>query len=741
MDPLSITGVVVAVLHLTSSSVKAFKDLRAICKTLPGRLHALQNEVADIDLVFHEVNAVAEDRQSDPAFVKHVPALSHLLRQAYAKLLDIRTITRKLIEVCNSAQPNLFNAFAWKKNQPRLQLLQEELQTIKCSFNVILGTIHSHDLKKIHIDLEGIFASTSSSSQQTTNLYTQLDEKLDVHHNSINGALDAIYQRFDQRIGDVEHLLSERSVTLRDRQFQQIGPSYGAAASLNTLRQSKKTPMATLTGSRKAGGEAFKTKEGQDVCILEYWFPLSFVWSQILRFQLAYNPNIGPRFELSTLRRVPDSASCVHLALSGDIEGLKDLFNRGLASPRDVSSTRGYSLLRWAVYGHQYKAARFLMRAGADPDYRPIAPHDNSPRHKANQFLLMGGIPDEDADALRTLTEGSDFVEEQNYTNIHNIILGFLSRDLEQELTDHPELLDVPDAMGRTPLTWAACRGDERAIISLLKRGAEVNTMDVQHTNAVSYAAERDFVVCVRLLLEAGANPNIAQAHGLQVADAINVAARNASDNLLDFGANPNATGVDRMTSLIHAARRDNASFALLLLENHADINATSTANQTPLTTAVTYNSHNVLRLLLDRWFEYSECPRLKSPHLLKLVAQYADVETMKILASTDHLLMKHDKDYTLGDFRSALESRLDADDMLLHEFDELLIVIKQGLESSRIPSHCPTSHSPAMMESGLLSNEEAIVEEMMLHATERNNESDSDDAFENANETFDMPP
>ncbi len=49
---------------------------------------------------------------------------------------------------------------------------------------------------------------------------------------------------------------------------------------------------------------------------------------------------------LSTLRRVPDSAQSVNFALNGNIEGLKDLFIRGLASPRDVSTTRGYSVLR-----------------------------------------------------------------------------------------------------------------------------------------------------------------------------------------------------------------------------------------------------------------------------------------------------------------------------------------------------------------------------------------------------------
>lgn len=78
----------------------------------------------------------------------------------------------------------------------------------------------------------------------------------------------------------------------------------------------------------------------------EYWFPLGFCWSQIVRFELGYQAQLGPQFGLTTLRRVPDSALCVKFALEGDIDGLKKLFQHGMASSKDVSSTRGYSLLR-----------------------------------------------------------------------------------------------------------------------------------------------------------------------------------------------------------------------------------------------------------------------------------------------------------------------------------------------------------------------------------------------------------
>jgi hypothetical protein len=109
---------------------------------------------------------------------------------------------------------------------------------------------------------------------------------------------------------------------------------------------------------------------------------------------------------------------------------------------------------------------------------------------------------------------------------------------------------------------------------------------------------------------------------------------------------------------LLQVARGNSASHAMLLLEYVAYI--TSKDGRTPLTTAIIYNNHNVLELLLDWWYEYSECPRLKGPNLLSLVAQYADLRTISLLASTTHLKLKFDKDYVLGGFSVRLRQRID---------------------------------------------------------------------------------
>ena len=349
----------------------------------------------------------------------------------------------------------------------------------------------------------------------------------------------------------------------------------------------------------------------------------------------------------------------------------------------------------------------------------------------------MGGLSEEDEKALRCVTQESDFIDEQNYTILHKIVLGLSLLDLEEEILRHPEDINTPDVMGRTPLAWAACRGDERAIVTLLQHRAKVNTIDVQNSGVVGHAADRNYLTCVRLLLEAGADPDIAAAHGYKVGNPLNVAARNAKDplilkTLLDFRADKESCGLDGMTALIHSARRDNASFAFLLLEDGANINATSVAGETPLTTAIAYNSHNVLQLLLDRWSEYSECPRLKGPNLLQIVALYGDLETMAILAATDHLSLKYDNTYFLGDFQSRLNARPDATEELRQAFEDLLIVIQH-----RPPMR---QDSENLMECGLLPPMLPNMREI-IESAERSDTEGSDQEYESALESLDNSP
>jgi hypothetical protein len=78
---------------------------------------------------------------------------------------------------------------------------------------------------------------------------------------------------------------------------------------------------------------------------VECWFPSWFV-SMNLRLHLTYLSRFGKEFQLSTTKRVADDSQSNTFAMRGNIEGLKHLFTQGLAGPRDVSDSRGYTLMR-----------------------------------------------------------------------------------------------------------------------------------------------------------------------------------------------------------------------------------------------------------------------------------------------------------------------------------------------------------------------------------------------------------
>ena len=254
-------------------------------------------------------------------------------------------------------------------------------------------------MMRIRLDLQTISTLTSQSVQDQSTIHQEFGSSLSRHHTTIEDSLAMVYQQVDKRIGSVEKLLKDQSAQLQADQFHQMGPYYrhrspspkrtprapGLAPKPSRVTDSQAVgvrvsqyvacspgcPCACHTPSKAATpglldrvvGQMFVGYAGLPLlgskcdtlsCVkaqspaisFEYWFPMGFVWSQILQLKVSYEPNVGPQFELRSLRRVPDTAQCVHFALNGNIEGLKGLFKRGLASPRDVSNTRGYSVLR-----------------------------------------------------------------------------------------------------------------------------------------------------------------------------------------------------------------------------------------------------------------------------------------------------------------------------------------------------------------------------------------------------------
>ncbi|KAL9129380.1 MAG: hypothetical protein Q9217_002144 [Psora testacea] len=101
-----------------------------------------------------------------------------------------------------------------------------------------------------------------------------------------------------------------------------------------------------------------------------------------------------------------------------------------------------------------------------------------------------------------------DWIEEQQFPQIHIIILGRSFKLLKAELDDNLDAVRVTDAKGRTALDWATARARLSDLRLLIARSSPLNTMDVSGRTTVLHAVDSHDDDALRIVLEAGANPN-----------------------------------------------------------------------------------------------------------------------------------------------------------------------------------------------------------------------------------------
>ncbi|KAI1144824.1 hypothetical protein F4825DRAFT_475786 [Nemania diffusa] len=141
MDPLSLAASIIAIVTLAKSVTAAISDLRLTCKSLPGRLHAVHNEVVDLELVLFQLAELIKMRACLPDSGES--AIPHLLKQAHSKLHEIHAIVHTLTSAYLASRSPLIGVNAWRKEQEKLQTLQEDIRTVKCSLNIMLGASNS----------------------------------------------------------------------------------------------------------------------------------------------------------------------------------------------------------------------------------------------------------------------------------------------------------------------------------------------------------------------------------------------------------------------------------------------------------------------------------------------------------------------------------------------------------------------------------------------------------------------
>lgn len=289
-------------------------------------------------------------------------------------------------------------------------------------------------------------------------------------------------------------------------------------------------------------------------------------------------------------------------------------------------------------------------------------------------YRLRGKCSDTEQQALRCITERRDrnWFDEQNFPLIHKIIFGLSPKPLVDELLENPNAVSLTDAQGRTALDWATSRAQLDDMRLLIACGSNPNTMDITGRTTVLHAVDSHNIQALRIVLEAGAEPDPQMPKGLFRSSPVTAASFGGLAEMIkllaQFGAKIDAANPEGRTALQAVAVTQNVECAAILLQYGADMDHVSRNGCTPLMTAIIHNKHAVLRVFLSE--KYASRPM--GSQLLPIIAQHADSETMSILASSHSFDLNGDG---LPAGRDTLLCRRDYNDTLGHAFENLVSV------------------------------------------------------------------
>ncbi|KAK4664848.1 uncharacterized protein QC763_508160 [Podospora pseudopauciseta] len=168
MDPLSLAASIITVASLAASTCSAISELRSLCKCLPGRIHAIGNEVADLEVVLSQVATLVKERSNLLGSQQTINSIPHLLIEARLKLNQLASIVERFTAASSEYKIPVLKAGIWLKEQGRLQTLQEDIPTVKSSLNILLGASNLQDMVKIRLDIQEMSSITTRSSIQST---------------------------------------------------------------------------------------------------------------------------------------------------------------------------------------------------------------------------------------------------------------------------------------------------------------------------------------------------------------------------------------------------------------------------------------------------------------------------------------------------------------------------------------------------------------------------------------------
>lgn len=406
MEPLSGIASVLAIAGTANVVLRSIERLRTSIRA-PEAIDALVYEVQALRALLRDVSEAHELLKQaslrlnslevvDPLKVTRNSAIAFYLVQAGRKLDELDEIINKKSTKgsWNGSSRSKRVRLQWLRNQSHVEILQTHLRSINNNLTTCLTAMAISGQLHLQVSVQEVAQVTDKISGDRNRLNSAICSRLSVQGDQLSQLSKQILQtRTSNKKQQSTPAQDEElggSLIPGTEQIDNTGITRYTACSLegaikvktsnNNLDQYSRSStcrcyprrrihitnvLSSLIGSMCItwlGGpisrpcEQCRCRAKLPVTFnMSYYFPrwlLAMVVNVFLSFDRAGSPSVS----LQMPRIRPDTSKIFHLATAGDIGGMQSMFERGLASPNDVSYTFGYSVLHVGISHNQTTA-------------------------------------------------------------------------------------------------------------------------------------------------------------------------------------------------------------------------------------------------------------------------------------------------------------------------------------------------------------------------------------------------
>ena len=243
-----------------------------------------------------------------------------------------------------------------------------------------------------------------------------------------------------------------------------------------------------------------------------------------------------------------------------------------LSNPRHIDlnyrdPADGRTFLIEAIRAEQAQIVRILLERGADPNLKEIIAASAGEAANLDATPLAAALETDKTELVGLLIQHGLNLQ-QHPSALHSST----STRMLRFLLDHGALIDGRDETGATYLQTAIDNADEEIVELLIERGANVNVADEDGVTPLMQVEELEDA---RLLLEHGANVNATDKQGQTVLHLLTSEPGRIefAELLISHGADVNARDHDGYTPLDYIVEAFDYDFALLLVSHGAMVN------------------------------------------------------------------------------------------------------------------------------------------------------------------------